>query len=376
MLKKILLIILALVFNFNIFAEEIITEENIQEEKSLCRSFVLGDAKGDIFYLENENEMLPLASVTKVMTLMLTYDALEEGRIKLTDKVTVDKTMAQMGGSRIWMKEGTKILVEDLIKATALHSANNAAYGLAKLVGGDIDTFVAMMNKKAEELGFGRDIDYNTPTGLPPHMTGRGQDVGSALGVYKLSLAALKYPEYIKMASQKEDTLIYSGKNKIYNRNKLLGKEGIYGIKTGHLDNWYNIAVASNLDNMNSIVVVLGAPTEEIRDKKIVEELKTFHEEYKVVEFLNVDIPVDEIEILNGAVKKAELYPDKNYSDIAKGSTDIRFITYRKDYVKAPLYEEQEIGKYELYINGKLVDEGNLIIKENIEKAGNIFNIW
>lgn len=377
MLKRILFIIFGLILNFNIFAEgEIESLKETAEAEPVCRAFVLGDTKGNIYYSENENEMLPLASVTKVMTLMLTYDALNEGRIKLTDKVTVDKTMAQMGGSRIWMKEGTKISIEDLIKATALHSANNAAYGLAKAVGGDVDTFVVMMNKKAEDFGFGREIEYNTPTGLPPHMTGRGQDIGSALGVYKLSLAALKYPEYIKMAAQKEDVLSYSGKTKIYNRNKLLGREGIYGIKTGHLDNWYNIAVASDLENMNSIVVVLGAETEKIRDDKIVNEIKVFHEDYKMVEFLSRDIPVDEIAVSGGAVKKIELYPDKDYKDIAKDSSDVKFIVYRKEILKAPFCEGDEAGRYELYLDGRLVDKGNLIVKESVEGINSIFNIF
>lgn len=377
MSKKILFILLTMIFNFNIMANEIEnTDEKIEEKPPLCRAFILGDTKGNIFYAENENEMLPLASVTKVMTLMLTYEALENGKIKLDDKVVVDKNMAEMGGSRIWMKEGTKISVDDLIKATAIYSANNAAYGLAKHVGGDIDTFVAMMNAKAKELGFGKDIDYNTPTGLPPHMTGRGKDTGSALGVYKLSLAALNYPEYIKVASKKEESLFYSGKSKIHNRNKLLGKEGIYGIKTGHLDNWYNITVASDENNMNSIAVVLGAPTEALRDEKIIDEIKLFQKDYKVVEFLNKNIPIGEIEVLNGAVKKVEVYSNKNYSDIVKNDSDVKFVMDKEESIKAPLYEGQEIGEYKLYVNDKIVDEGKIIIRENIEKRNNFFSIW
>lgn len=377
MLKKILFIILALIFNFHIMAEEIENiDKKIEEEKPLCRSFVLGDTEGNIFYAKNEKEMLPLASVTKIMTLLLTYDAINEGKIKLSDKVVVDKEMVEMGGSRIWMKEGTKISIDDLIKATAIHSANNAAYGLAKAVGGDIDTFVAMMNKKAKELGFGDEISYNTPTGLPPHMTGRGKDTGSALGIYKLSLVALKYPEYIKVASKKEDILFYSGKSKIYNRNKLLGKEGIYGIKTGHLDNWYNISVASKKDKLNSIIVVLGALTEERRDKKIIEEINLFQKEYKNIEFLNKFIPVDEIDVLDGAVKKVELYPNKNYSYTVKENSDVKFIINKEKAIKAPLISGQKIGDYKLYINDNLVDTGDIVVRDNVEKLKNFFNLW
>lgn len=372
MFKKIWFVIFVLIFNINVLAQDMGTEE-ATDEMPQYRAFVLGDTKGNILYAENENEKFPLASVTKIMTLMLTYDALNEGRIKLTDKVVVDKTMAQMEGSRIWMKEGSKITVEDLIKATALHSANNAAYGLAKYVGGDVDTFVKMMNVKARELGFGNEIEYNTPTGLPPHMTGRGEDVGSAEGVYKLSLAALEYPEYIKVASQKEMRVAYLNNTKVYNRNKLLGKEGIYGIKTGHHDNWYNIAVASDKEGMDSVAVVIGAPTEELRNEKIINGIELFHIEYKIVDFLDENIPVDRVDVAEGTVKSVEVYPDKNFENLAKYDDEVKFIVYRKEFIKAPFKAEDKVGKYELYIGEKLIDSGDLIVKDSVEKRENFF---
>ena len=151
MLRKFCYAAAAIMINMNITAAdtEKKTEMNKEETPMYC-SYILGDTKGNVYYFENEKQKVPMASITKIMTLMLTYDAINQGKIKLTDKVVVDKTMAEMQGSRIWMKEGSKILVEDLIKATAIHSANNAAYGLAKTVGGDIDNFVRMMNKKAK----------------------------------------------------------------------------------------------------------------------------------------------------------------------------------------------------------------------------------
>lgn len=269
------------------------------------------------------------------------------------------------------MKEGSKISVEDLITATALHSANNAAYGLAKAVGGDINTFVKMMNKKAEKLGFGNEIEYNTPTGLPSHMTGRKNDIGSAAGIYKLSLAALDYPEYIKIASQKEAPLSYLGGAKVYNRNKLIGKEGIYGIKTGHHDDLYNITVVSNKDNIQVITVVLGSPTEEARNKKIIDEIELFHSEYRLVDFLSADIPVADIDITDGAVKKLEVYPEKDFSGIAGNNSVVEFKIYKKSFLKAPVKKGEEAGEYKLFIDGKKADTGKLIVKDSVE--GNYF---
>lgn len=371
-MRKLCFAVAALMMTVGVAANDIEKNKEINlEEVPMYRSYLLGDTNGNIFYFENEEEKIPMASVTKIMTLMLTYDAINEGKIKLTDKVTVDKTMAEMKGSRIWMKEGSKISVEDLITATALHSANNAAYGLAKAVGGDIDTFVKMMNKKAEKLGFGNEIEYNTPTGLPSHMTGRENDIGSAAGIYKLSLAALDYPEYIKIASQKEAPLSYLGGAKVYNRNKLIGKEGIYGIKTGHHDNLYNITVVSNKDNIEVITVVLGSPTEEARNEKIIDEIELFHSEYKLVNFLNTDIPVADIDITDGAVKKLEVYPEKDFSGIAGNNSVVEFKIYKKSFLKAPVEKGEEAGEYKLFIDGKKADKGKLIVKDSVE--GNYF---
>lgn len=363
MIKKIFFAIFILILNTTNIYANINGQKGLEENYEIpkYKAFVLGDQKGHIFYSENMKEKMPLASVTKIMTLLLTFDALHNGTISLDDKVEVDKEMATMGGSKIWMKEGSFISVEDLIKATAIHSANNAAYGLAKLVGGNIDNFVMMMNKKAAILGFGDEIKYNTPSGLPPSMTGREMDIGSALGVYKLSLAALKYKDYIDIASKKETRLSYSKKYKIHNRNKLLGKEGIYGIKTGHLDDWYNIAVASK-NKLNSICVVLGSPTAENRDDKILQGITEFNENYRDIKLLDKNIPVSEIKLGNSKLS-IDIYVDKNFNYVMKNSDKIKFYIYRDSKLEGPIRSGDIVGRYELKINDRLVNAGNLLTK-------------
>ena len=120
----------------------------------------------------------------------------------------------------------------------------------------------------------------------------------------------------------------------------------------------------------------MGAETEKIRDEKIVSEIKLFHKDYKVVEFLNKDIPVDEMAVSGGVVKIVEIYPDKNYEDIAKDTTDVKFVVYRRESVKAPINAGDEVGKYELYLNDKIVDKGSLVVRESIEGENSIFNIF
>lgn len=344
------------------------SEQNIEQSEELkYKAFVLGDEHGRIFYSENARKKYPLASVTKIMTLLLTYDALYNGDIKLSDTLTVTNEMVNMGGSKLWMKKGSKITVEDLIKATAIYSANNAAYGLAIIVGGNVDNFVKMMNEKARKLGIGDEIEYNTPCGLPPHMTGRGMDIGSAFGVYKLSLEALNYKEYIEIASQKEASLSYLGRYRIKNRNELLDTEGIYGIKTGHLDDWYNIAIASK-NKIDSISVVLGSPTQEDRDKKVLSGIEKFNEEYKKIKFLDKTTPVGAISVLDGDIKKVEFFSNKNFEYIVKKSDKIKFLIYRKEKAEAPINAGDSVGRYEITLNGKIINSGKLIVKDKVEK--------
>ena len=267
-------ILLIFLLNSNFILANMTSVEKNKEYKS----YILGDDKGNVLFGENISRKVPLASLTKMMTLIITFDAIESGKINMDDLVVMDKESNSLGGSRIWIKTGTELTVKDLIKATAIHSANNAAYALAKYVGnGDVDTFVYLMNQKAKKLGISEEINYYTPTGLPPNMTGKNMDIGTSEGIYKLSEEALKYKEYLSIASKKKEQIL-NGKIKFKNRNNLLGKDGIYGIKTGHHDAaGYNIAIASNKNNMNIIYVVLGSSDEETRDNKVEKNISDFY---------------------------------------------------------------------------------------------------
>ncbi len=121
-------------------------------------SHILGDDKGNVYYKENADVKLPLASMTKVMTLILAMEALERNEIQLYDEVTIDQEVLNAKGSSIPLTRGEKVLIIDLLKASAIKSANNATYALAKHIGGSIDNFVVMMNEKAKSLGLENDL--------------------------------------------------------------------------------------------------------------------------------------------------------------------------------------------------------------------------
>ncbi|EJU07612.1 D-alanyl-D-alanine carboxypeptidase family protein [Fusobacterium hwasookii] len=247
------------------------------------RAVIVGDTKGNVIFAKDADTMYPLASVTKMMSLMVTFDEINAGNISLSDNVRISKNPLKYGGSGIPLKADQIFILEDLIKASAVYSANNATYAIAEYVGnGSIFSFVAKMNRKLKEYGLENQIKYHTPAGLPTRVTKQPMDEGTARGIYKLSIEALKYKKYIEIAGIKS-TKIYNGKISIRNRNHLIGENGIYGIKTGfHKEAKYNIAVASKFEDTDVIIVVMGGETYKTRDGIVLSVLDILNNNYTV----------------------------------------------------------------------------------------------
>ena len=247
------------------------------------RAVIVGDTKGNVIFEKDADTMYPLASVTKMMSLMVTFDEINAGNISLSDSVRISKNPLKYGGSGIPLKADQIFILEDLIKASAVYSANNATYAIAEYVGnGSVFSFVAKMNRKLKEYGLENQIKYHTPAGLPTRVTKQPMDEGTARGIYKLSIEALKYKKYIEIAGIKS-TKIYNGKISIRNRNHLIGENGIYGIKTGfHKEAKYNIAVASKFEDIDVIIVVMGGETYKTRDGIVLSVLDILNNNYTV----------------------------------------------------------------------------------------------
>ncbi|WP_448821484.1 D-alanyl-D-alanine carboxypeptidase family protein [Cetobacterium sp.] len=366
-MKKIVVvfILIASTLSFSKSTQSKIAKDNIPD----YRAYVLGDDEGNVFYQENSTQKYPLASVTKVMTILVTLDEIRKGNIGLYDEVTVDWEILSVGGSSIPMKSGEKLTVLDLLKSAAIKSANNAAYALAKHSGkGSIPRFIDMMNAKAKSLGLENELEFYTPAGLPDHMTRKKLDMGTANGIYKLSMEALKYPEYIAIASQKTAE-IKDGSYKLKSTIHLLGKEGIYGLKTGyHTKSRFNIVVLSDKDNANIVTVVMGGKSSKIRDSKILELNEKFHENYKNKDIIKENVPVISIPIIGGYVSEAKAYGTKSFSKVVKKDADISIITEREKSLLTPIKAGTVVGNYKVLVNGEAVFKDRLIIKKDIER--------
>ena len=363
--------IIGVLFCIMLLSVTVLGAEANKEEKPPYKAILLGDDKGKIYYSENADMIHPLASVTKVMTIMVVFDEIEKGRVKLTDKVKISTKVASIGGSRIYMKRGDIFTLEDLIKATGIYSANNAAYAIAEYVSnGDIDSFIKKMNKKAKDIGAEGELGFHTPNGLPPHMTKKGMDIGTAKGIYKMSIAAEKYKKYMEIASMKNEEIGngQDGKIKLRNRNHLLGKEGVYGIKTGnHSKAGYNITVVSDKDGAKIFTVVLGSPTYKIRDKSVLEEMEKFHANYNYRKITDKNIALGQVAVFSGEKDYIEVYPDKEYKKILPKDSNIKINIKRNKMVIAPVSAGKVLGEYRITIDGSIVQSGKLITKEPVK---------
>ena len=220
-------------------------------------ALLMEKSTGEILYAQNEHDALPPASVTKIMTLLLTMEAIDSGRIALDDMVTVSAYAAGMGGSQVFLAEGEQMSVDDLLKAVCVSSGNDAAVALAEHVAGVTELFVEQMNNRARELGM-KDTHFVNCTGL----TAEGH-VTSAHDIALMSRELLlHHPEVRNYTTIWMDTL-RSGTFGLSNTNKLIRfYEGATGLKTGFTQEaGYCISATAERDGMELIAVIMKAPT-------------------------------------------------------------------------------------------------------------------
>ena len=223
------------------------------------KALLIGDIDGNIIKEDNSLAVRPLASVTKIMTSILTLDKIKNGMISYDDMVTVSSKAASVPYG-IKLTAGKQYTVRDLLKATIIKSSNNAAYALAEYVGGNVPNFVQSMNEKARGYGLGS-LRYCSPHGLPPSYTGSCMDQGNARDLYKLAQITVKdYSEYLNFSKNKID-YVDNGNTQVTSTNSLLGNVlGVDGIKTGyHNAAGSNIVLTADRGGERMIAVILGS---------------------------------------------------------------------------------------------------------------------
>ena len=227
-----------------------------------CRAVCLIDQDtGTVLYEKNADQQMPIASITKVMTLLLTFEAIHDGRLTLDTLVPVSEHAYHMGGSQIWLEPGEQFTLDEMIKAICVSSANDAAVAVAELVGGSEQGFVQMMNDRAAELGM-TNTTFHNACGLDTE-----GHLSTARDVAIMSRQILTTcPEVLHYTGIWTDTLL-GGATQLVNTNKLLRRyNGITGLKTGTTGGaGVCISASATRDGLNLIAVVLGAPSSKDR---------------------------------------------------------------------------------------------------------------
>ena len=337
----------------------------------VSKSAILMDAStGKILYEKNSHEKLPPASVTKVMTMLLICEALESGKIKEDDDVQISETAASMGGSQIFLEPGEIQKVDTLLKSIAVASANDACVAMAEYVGGSVEEFVVLMNKRAKELGM-NDTNFVNTNGLPVdnHYT-------SAYDIALMSKELLRHKKISKYLTTWMDEVVVGKKQAkigISNTNKLVKHyTGATGVKTGFTQQAkYCLSASALRNNTHLIAVTLCAETSPIRFKDATSLLNYGFANYETVKICGANDKIATVKFEKGEKENVALVAKDDLCVLIKkgGNKDFKKKVTIKQDLKLPIEKNTELGVVKVYRGKELVGETKIINTEDINKA-------
>ncbi len=335
------------------------------DEVTSPSAILLQPESGKILFEKNVDEQRACASITKVMTLLLVMEAIEDGKIFYDDVVTTSEHAKSMGGSDIWLEVGEQMTVDEMIKATAVASANDAAVALAEHLCGSEEDFVVMMNERAKELGMKNTVFKNC-NGLDEegHLT-------TALDVALMSAELIKHEDIFNYTTIWLDTL-RDGETQIVNTNKLLKSyDGITGLKTGTTgDAGSCISATATRDDMSLVAVVLGSSSGTERFKDAAKLLDYGFANYQVLSVDADDVKLPSIKVKDGMKSETGLECTGVKSMcVQKGSSkNIEKNLKLKDELTAPIQKGDKAGTLEFTLDSKTIAKFDVTTKENVDK--------
>lgn len=306
---------------------------------------------GTLLYSFNENEPLPIASITKIMTMLLVMEALDSGKVKPSDTITISAYATQMGGSQVYLKEGETFTVEELLKAVAVHSANDASVALAEVITGSEDTFVALMNQKAQDLKMKNTVFLDC-TGL----TDEGH-YSSAYDVAVMSRELLvKHPKIIHYTTIWHDTF-RDGKFDLDNTNKLVKRyRGTTGIKTGFTNKaGFCLSASAERDGTKFISVILGSKSNDQRFSESAKLLDFAFSNWESARIEKKGLEAGTVKVKKGTVTQIPLnFAEDVVVVVKKGNKDkITESLEIPEVVNAPVKTGQPVGVLNIDLDGE-----------------------
>lgn len=348
---------------------------NISLAENAKSAIMLEASTGKIIFEKNANEKLPMASMTKMMTLLIIMENIENGNIKWSDSVITSEHAASMGGSQIFLEVGEEMTVEELVKGICIASGNDAAVAMAEKIGGTEEEFVKLMNKKAKELQL-KNTNFTNACGLDSD-----NHYSSAHDMALIGKELVKYDKILEYTGTYEDYLRKNTDKSFWlvNTNKLVRYyKGVDGLKTGYTEKaGFCITTTAKKDNMRLITVVMGEPSTKIRNAETTSMLDYGFNTYKIDTVASSKKIIASKKVTNGIDKIANIVPKTDINILNTKLGTKRNVTYNLELstISAPIKKGDSIGKINVMENNKIIMTIDATTTKDINKA-NIFIVY
>lgn len=371
MFKKVCYLIICVIFGCGfVYAED---ETSLAEN---AKSAIIMEAStGDILFGKNSYEKLPPASMTKIMTMLLIMENIENGNLSWDDEVTASENASSMGGSQIFLEAGEVMSVKDMVKGIAIASGNDAAVAMAEKIAGTEEEFVKLMNNRAKELGL-ENTNFKNVTGLEAE-----NHYSSAHDMAVMARELIKHEKILEFTGTYEDYLRENTDKKFWlvNTNKLVRfYQGVDGLKTGYTgEAGYCLTSTMKRGNMRIITVVMNEPDSATRNSETVKMLDYAFGMYKVDTIVAKGKVVEKREIPSGDKVNIEISAKSDINVLRRKMDKDRDISYKTEVydIKLPINKGDVVGKIYLYEGSKKIGSGDLTVKDNVKKAG-LFKVY
>lgn len=360
-MKKFFVFLFLFIFTINVKAEKL--------EISAPSAILIENSTGEVLYEKNSHEKLAPASMTKIMSLLLIMENIDNNKISLTDQVNISASASSMGGSQIFLDENSTVTVEELLKGITIASANDAVVAMAEYIAGSESEFVNLMNEKATSLGL-VDTHFSNSHGLDTE-----NHYSSAYDMAIMARELIKHEKILSYTSIYEDYFTKPNGSKIWlvNTNKLVKfYPGVDGLKTGYTKNaGYCLTSTAKKNDIRFITVLMNEPSSEIRSKDTTTLLNYGFNSYKLTNIVKKGKKVDVLEMNKASKEKVNVYLENDLNVIKKNNEEIGKykLNFSYDKMKLPLKSGDVVGKLEVIDEkNEIILTGNLIVKDNINE--------
>ena len=363
-MKKILILLM-----INFLFIPVVSAEDLKLAENAKSAILIEASTGEILFEKNADERLVPASMTKMMSMLVIIEAIENGDLKWNQEIQVSENASSMGGSQILLETGEKMSVRDLFKGVAIASGNDAVVALAEAVAGTEDAFVQKMNDKAKELGL-KNTNFKNPHGLDT-----ANHYSSARDMSLIAKELVKHEKVLEFTSVYEDYLRENTDRKIWlvNTNKLVRfYDGVDGLKTGFTEGaGYCLTATAKKDGMRVIAVVMGEADSKMRNQEVSEMLDYAFAQYKLDNLLEDGYSLGKYKVYNGKDEFVTVIPKDGATILRKKGEKSSKATYEADVyeLKAPLKKGDIVGSLKIKEDGKIIKKVKLTVDKNVKKA-------